>query len=105
MNTHKILFDDFIKELSKDWTCLEVCFYVDNHPDYQDCWLWKMVERETNSIIYWYGLVKDGSQAYDFPTMNEFVDAKIFQDRSLKDIWELISIYSFNGIDIEEYFA
>jgi len=105
MDDFKISFDDFVSELSKDWICLEVWFCVDNYPDYQDCWLGKMIERETNLPIYWYGLVEDGSQAYDFLTIDEFLSAKAFQGKSIKDIWDLVSLYSFNGGNADDWFG
>ena len=104
MNTHKISFDVFINELSKDWTGLECSFCVDGHPNYQLCWLGKMTTGKVNSMCYWYGLVEDGSQAYDSPTMDAFINAKVFQGKSIKDIWGLISFYCFNGCDVEEWF-
>ena len=103
MNTFKISFDDFTNQLSKNWNCLEVWFCVDNFPDYWNCWLGKMVERETGSIIYWYGLVEDGSQAYDFPAIDKFINAKVFQGKSIKDIWDLVSFYSFNGGSADDW--
>jgi len=103
MKTFKIPFEVFKREIMREgWLALECSFCVDNHPEYDYCWLGKMAKSETE--IYWFGLAEDGSQAYDFPTFDEFVNAKIFQNRSLYDVWSLVSFYCFNNCDVDEWF-
>ena len=57
-----ILNSDVIKYNS----CIEMNFCIDNDTGYEDCWFGKMPDRdERGKIVYWYGLVSDGSQEYD----------------------------------------
>lgn len=82
--------------------CIEVEFCVDNCETYQTPWLGKMIDRKANRVIYWFGLTEDGSQAYDYDSFNEFVNAKVFYGKSLKEIWHLVSLVSIDACDINE---
>jgi hypothetical protein len=105
MNSSKIAFQDFIQLLSydvtKNNTCIEVLFCVDNDLVYESCWFGKTTDKE-NTECYWYGLVEDGSQAYEFNTVDEFINAKIFRGKNIKEIWNLISLYSIDGCEVVE---
>lgn len=105
MNAKKVFYKDFVNEMLGNKPCIEIYFRVDNHPEYQSCWLGKRDDEETKSTVYWYGLMEDGSQAYDYTTIEEFINAKVFQDKSIKDIWNLISLYSFNACDVDVFMS
>ena len=102
----KFDFDDFMRVMSYDVcrsnTCIEIEFCIDQCVEYQTSWLGKMIERGTGKSIYWYGLVEDGSQAYDFESIEEFINAKIFCDNSIKEIWSLISVISIDACEPKE---
>ena len=104
----KITFENFTQIMSCDLykkrePCIEICFDVDGYTDYCESWLGKMMDRDTKNDVYWFGLVPDGSQAYDYDSFEAFVNAKIFNGcSSLKDIWGLISIISLDGGQVEE---
>ena len=84
----------------------EIDFYIDDCKIYELCYMGKMVDKETNGYAYWFGLVKGGSQAYDYPTFEEFANAKVFYGKqSLKEIWDRVSITSLNGGTCEEMLA
>ena len=106
MTENKISFHDFIKILSydvvKNYACIEINFYVDNCLDYTSCWLGKTIEKDTNTEVYWYGLAKDGSQAYDFYTIDDFINANVFCGESIKEIWDSISLYNIDSCGIGE---
>ena len=103
---NKITFEDFERSMSYDVagnsTCIEIEFYVDGCSEYQCSWMGKMADSNTKNDIYWFGLVKDGSQAYDFDSFEKFANAKVFHGKNLKELWDLISIYSFGGGTIQE---
>ena len=103
---HKITFESFKYVMAYDITgnqaCIEIEFCVDNCDPYQTSWLGKMVDRETNKVIYWFGLAEDGSQAYDFDSFEEFVNAKVFYDKSIKEIWDSVSLLSIDACDIQD---
>jgi hypothetical protein len=46
--------------------------------------------------------VKNGSEAYAFPTMTELLEAKVFDGKSLKDVLSQLEWYSLDGSEIPE---
>ena len=105
----KILFEHFEKMMSFDVAahsaCIEVEFRVDDSPVYNACWLGKTFDRMTRQAVYWYGLVPDGSQAYDCDSLHEFVDMPVFNGKSIKDIWDSIAIFSIDNCDVDSRLA
>lgn len=103
----KIKLQDLITILNSDViiynSCVEMNFGIDNDTEYKDCWLGKMPDRDKiGKEVYWYGLVADGSQAYDYAKLEEFVNAKVFHGKSLCDVIEKVTWYSLDGCSIEE---
>lgn len=103
----KIELEDLIKVLSNDvithQSCIEMNFCIENNTEYEDCWIGKMPDRY-NSIkeIYWYGLVRDGSQAYDYHNLEDILNAKVFNGKSMCDVIEKVTWYSLDGCIIDE---
>lgn len=103
----RIKLQDLITILSSDVakynSCIEMNFCIDNDPKYGDCWLGKMPDRNEHcKEVYWYGLVPDGSQAYDYTKLDDILNAKVFYSKSLLDIIEKVTWYSLDGCSIEE---
>ena len=102
----KITFEDFqcimSYDVTKDQTCIEIEFCVDDCPPYQASWLGKTVDRETKQPVYWFGLTEDGSQAYEFNSFEQFTGAKIFFDNSIQEIWKSVSLLSIDACEIQE---
>jgi hypothetical protein len=102
----KITFEDFHAimsyDVAKNQTCIEIEFCIDNCDAYQTSWLGKMVDRNRKKVIYWFGLTEDGSQAYDFDLFEQFANAKVFYDKSIKEIWDSVSLLSVDACDIQE---
>ena len=96
---NKITFLEFEKIMScnldmKSDPCIEINFEIDNCTHYQECWLGKFISKCTKRDVYWFGLVPDGSEAYDFDSFEEFVNDKVFYgNKSLKEVWSLVSIF------------
>ena len=90
---------------TKQDPCTEIYFYVLNYVDYQESWLGKSIDKGTNKEIYWYGLTPDGSQSYNFYSLSQFINAKVFHGKNIKEIWDLIFITSIDGGNIEEIFS
>ena len=76
---NKITFEEFCSVMSFDITnnrtCIEIEFCIDSYEDYQCSWLGKML--------------------YD-------KDAKVFHGKSIKEIWDLVTILSIDACNIEE---
>jgi hypothetical protein len=103
----KISFNDFEQVMTYDISkkqdlCIEIWFCIDDFLEYQSSWLGVMLDEDTHRPIYWYGLVDDGSQAYEFDSFGEFSNAKVFQGKSIKDIWKSVSIISLGGGEVQE---
>ena len=91
-------FEKVMKSKVSDKYSVEIQFEVESSEIYNLSWMGKSIERETNREVFWFGLVEDGSQAYDYETFDEFVNSQVFYgEKSLKDLWDLILIFSLNG--------
>jgi hypothetical protein len=55
-----------------------------------------------NKEIYWYGLARDGSQAYDYDNLEDILNAKVFNGKSMCDVIEKVTWYSLAGCSIDE---
>ncbi len=102
----KITFEEFkcimSYDIAENQNCIEIEFCIDNCEVYQTSWLGKMLNRETNKAIYWFGLTEDGSQAYDFDSFEEFINAKVFLGKSIREIWSSISLISIDASDVQD---
>ena len=102
----KISFKDFMRimlyDITKNQTCVEIEFCVDNHIDYQASWLGKMMDKDTKKTVYWFGLTEDGIQAYNFDSFEQFRNTKVFYGNSIEEIWKSISIISIDACETQE---
>lgn len=100
---HALLPRDVVSER----VCMEIEFFVKDNPIYSDCWMGKMAAKEGDERlheIYWFGLVLDGSQAYDYRSLEAALNAKIFAGESMLDLWDSIEFIWLNGLS-PEYFT
>ena len=101
-----ISFSDITKVFSYQLngeSCIEIEFLVKGHPKYQTCWMGKTPDKTNKEKdSYWYGLVPDGSGAYDYDNFEEFSSAPVFEGKSLKEMWPHIEILFIDGCDPEE---
>jgi len=105
-NMDRISFKDFLQIMSydvvKNQTCIEIEFCVDNCVDYQASWMGKAVDRETKDAVFWFGLTEDGLQAYEFCSFVEFANSHVFHSKSIKEIWDAVSILSIDACKTQE---
>ena len=103
-----ISFDEIKAFFQKDLAqraCIEICFSVNGMPDYDDCWMGKMPDREDKTKdCFWFGLVPDGSQAYHFDNLDDFFSAPVFHGQSLQQVWKNVSVDIVDGGDPEYWF-
>ena len=52
--------------------------------------------------LFWYGLVPDCSEAYDYDNFKDFSTAPVFNGKSLKELWPNIRVLSIDGTEPEE---
>lgn len=82
--------------------CIEVNFAVDGSEKYSDCWLGKMPSPDIpGTDSYWYGLVADGSEEYDYTSREGILSAKVFGGKSIAEIWENVSFLEIDGCEPE----
>lgn len=98
-------FDDITKLFAIDMEgkfCIDIEFLVAGLSDYQNCWMGKMPDRvDRNKEMYWFGLAQDGSKAYDYNNYIDFVNAPVFDGRSLKAVWDSVELLSVDGCEPE----
>lgn len=83
--------------------CIEIEFSVTGYPEYQSCWMGKMPDkRNKGQELYWYGLIPDGSEAYNYDSFQDFSCSSVFRGKSLKEIWDSVEILSIDGCDPED---
>ncbi len=101
-----ISFDDIAKLFSFSLhrkSCIEIEFLVKGYPQYQSCWMGKMPNKfDKGKEIYWYGLLPDGTEAYDYDNFQDFFSAPVFEEKTLKEVWEHIELLSIDGCEPEE---
>ena len=107
-----ISFDDITKLFAMDLKskyCIEIEFRVADFPDYAYCYMGKMPKKplsEKDSFrsgeeVYWFGLAPDGSKGYDFDNLSDFLNAPVFDGKSLKQVWDRVELLSIDGFDPE----
>lgn len=103
-----ISFEELTAFLQQDLEqkyCIEISFFVQGMPEYDFCWMGKMPDRTDNTKdCFWFGLVPDGSQAYDYDNLDDFLSAPVFEGRSLRQVWKDVRLDSVNGGEPECWF-
>lgn len=89
-------------DIIKNKSFLEIEFNIDEDLEYFNCWIGKTIKKENNEIVYWAGLVSNGSQAYEYDTKEELLNAKIFRGKSLVEIWDSIYFHTIDNCKINE---
>ena len=103
-----ILFEDIKKLFSlqlKGNSCIEIEFLIEGSSKYDSCWMGKTPDKENARDVYWYGLVSDGSEAYDYDNFRDLSAAPVFDGKSLEEIWEKVKVLSIDGCEPESRIA
>ncbi|MDD2533283.1 MAG: hypothetical protein PHC86_01115 [Eubacteriales bacterium] len=105
----KITLQEFYQIISDNMnhnqSSIEVEFRVENSLIFQSCWLGRISDSKWKSNIFWFGLAEDGSKAYKYSSFEEFLNSKVFEGKSIIEIWESIDFISIDGCDVYEYFS
>lgn len=103
-----ISFEDITAFLQQDLEqkyCIEISFSVKGMAEYAFCWMGKMPDQADKAKdCYWYGLTPDGSQAYDYDNLDDFLSAPVFDGCSLRQVWKDVTLDSVNGSEPENWF-
>ena len=79
--------------------CIEIEFAVNGSDKFGFCWMGKLPDKETGKDVYWFGLTPDGKNAFDYFTFEELSTAKVFDGKSLFEIWGDITIWGIDSCD------
>ena len=97
-----ITFDQIKRLMSFDIKkkyCIEIAFSVADSVKFDFCWMGKLPDKETGADVYWFGLTEDGENGFDYPTFEEFASAKVFDGRSLFEIWDEVTVLEIDGCE------
>lgn len=103
----KIELNDLITILKSDVlknnSCIEMNFSIKDNIEYKNCWIGKMPDdNKFGKEVYWFGLVEDGSQGYEYNTLDALITAKVFNGKSLSEIFNKIIWSTLDGSSFEE---
>ena len=97
-----ITFDQITKLFAFDTQgkfCLEIEFSINGSKKFDDCWMGKLFDKKTKQDVYWFGLTADDNNSFDYPTFEEFASAKVFDGKSLAQIWNEVTVLTVDGCD------
>ena len=86
----------FLREklIERDWVG-EINFSIVSDEIYDDCWMGCFSDGDTP---YWFGLTPDGKQAYDYATADELLSAKVFNGKSMAELWDKVKFHTLDAI-------
>ena len=90
------LFQKLMSFDTKGHSCIEILFSVKGSEKFDYSWMVKTPNKKTKKDFFGFGLTDN---AYVYPTFEEFSLAKIFDGKSLMEIWDNIVIEEINGCD------
>jgi len=96
------LFQELMAFDTKGGACIEILFSVEGSSKFFNSWMGKMPDKQTGRDLFWYGLTADGENAYDYPNFKEFSSDKVFDGKSLLEIWDSITFIEINGCEPNE---
>lgn len=95
-----MITSDRLKQLME--FAAEITFSVNGSDKYKFCHMGKSLNEKTSEDVYWFGLTSDGKNAFDYPTFEEFTSAKVFDGKSLFEIWDDVTFLEINACDPTE---
>ncbi len=84
-----------LKKLFVTVDALEILFSVDGYEKYSVSWM------GNSNGDFWFGLVADGSEAYNFDSFEKMLYAPVFDGKSLNDLCGLVDIIEINACPAE----
>ncbi len=96
---NKLDFNYFMRQIESVMNVNEICFYFDDDPKEEEHYLGCHSE---DICSYWVGYC-DIEGGADFETVEELVNAPIFNGKSLKERWENVRICSIEGLPLDDW--
>lgn len=82
--------------------CIEIAFSIKGNSKFSFCQMGKTPKESTDKNQYWFGLTPDGNNAFDYDTFDELLNAKVFDGRSLLEIWNSVTVLEIDGCAPED---
>ncbi len=90
-----IKYDYFRERLIAKDGVYEINFHITDNEDYQDVWMGYCNEHKE----YWFGRIKGSEEnGYDFETADELLNAKVFDGKSMVELWDKAEFDLINGV-------
>lgn len=90
-----IKYEYFREKLIEKDSVWEINFSIIGNEDYQDVWMGYCDEHK----LYWFSRMKGAEEnGYDFETADELLNAKVFNGKSMAELWDKIEFDSINGV-------
>ncbi len=102
VDVKKWTFNEFQKAMAfdlKNRYCSEILFCINGSEKFDFCWMGKMPGETPGTEIYWFGLTADGEYAFDYPTFEELAHAKVFDGKSLFELWDNVTILEVDACE------
>lgn len=88
-----VRYDYFRKRLIEKDGVWEINFSISGLEDFQDCWMCYSEDED----CYWFGL-SEVKQSYNYKTAEEILNAKVFDGKSMCELWDKVEFYTVNGL-------
>ena len=90
-----IKYEYFREKLIKKDSVCEINFNIIGDEDYQDIWMGYCDEHK----LYWFSKMKGAEEnGYDFETADELLNAKVFNGKSMTELWDKVEFDSINCV-------
>jgi len=100
-----VTFDEFAKVFAFDTQkkcCIEILFQVTGSNKFNSCWMGKCYSVEKERDVYWFGLTEDGNNAYEYLSFSNLINAPVFDNHTLLELWSKITILEIDGCEPEQ---
>ncbi len=101
MYGEKVLYKLFRQKLIEGNNIYENNFYIEGSDKYDDCWIGFSENGDRKS--YWFGLNSGEENAYEYKTADEILNAKVFDGKSMHELWDKVYFCSINGISAMDW--
>ncbi len=92
----KVSYKLFRQKLIEGNNIYENNFYIEGSNKYDDCWIG--LSKNGNCKSYWFGMISDEENDYEYKTADEILNAKVFDGKSMHELWDKVYFNSINGV-------
>lgn len=101
MYGEKVLYKLFRQKLIEGNNVYENNFYIEGSNKYDDCWIG--LSENSGCKLYWFGLNSGEENNYEYKTADEILNSKVFDGKSMHELWDKVYFCSINGISAMDW--